>query len=143
MHAARNQTLLFCIFHLFSIVLLAVGHLNMATVDEQDTVDIIDSKSLPPIVQKALQIWKESLREGAGNTAGIDVDKLDPLKWPSLSQVFDLDPKTAKELITLDSNRPTCFQRQLDPEVFHWAGTRFTFMNLHLHRGLWKTSQVG
>ena len=43
--------------------------------------------------------------------------------------------------MTLKTGSSQAFVRDLDPELFHWHGTRVTFMSLQLLKGFWKKKE--
>eukprot|EP00798_Chlamydomonas_sp_ICE-L_P005298 gene5297-biopygen12342 len=49
--------------------------------------------------------------------------------------------KICEQLVTLKTGSSQAFVRDLDPELFHWHGTRVTFMSLQLLKGFWKKKE--
>ena len=105
-----------------------------------DTAGDAQDITPPTVVVAWLKVLKESLLKS--KTSSKDVNELEPLVWDSFTKTFTVDPKTVHELVTLKNGSTTAFIRDLDPELFHWDGTKATVLDLNLLKAFWKTSEV-
>ena len=105
---------------------------------EEGEERLVTTADLPDVFQTFLALCRDSLQITSNSSKS--VEQLDPLVWSAgFQQTFSIDPPTLHEMTQRkqhSSGKPA-FQRELDPELFHWAGTTITFMNLHLLRGFW------
>lgn len=95
---------------------------------------------VPSFIESFLDPYFKSLLNKT--TQPKSVEQLDPLVWGSFTQTFTVDPKTLFELCELQPNSTTQFQRELDPEIFHWHGTAVYFLDPHLLKQFWKRDKV-
>ena len=106
-----------------------------------DAPEEVDQPLTAPLI---IHAWMENCKESlkTNRTKSLEVTEVNPLIWASLDQVFLIDPKTLHELLMLKPSSCTKFMRELEPGMFHWHGTTFTFMNLGLLKALWRTDKV-
>eukprot|EP00798_Chlamydomonas_sp_ICE-L_P005299 gene5299-18543_t len=83
---------------------------------------------VPGLVATWVKTIRDTLKKKS--TTNKVVFELDPLVWGSLEQ-----------LVTRKTGSSQAFVRALDPELFHWHGTRVTFMSLQLLKGFWKKKE--
>lgn len=100
-----------------------------------------DEVTVPSFIDQFLDPYRQSLLHN--RTKPVEAHELNSLVWGSFRQEFSLDPKTLGELLTLKPGSSKVFQRELSPELFHWAGTSIYFLDLHLLKPLWLSERVG
>eukprot|EP00798_Chlamydomonas_sp_ICE-L_P015790 gene15790-21913_t len=127
-YKCRSATFLSGAFAFFiSICYLMTDNLDDGSNPETSVVD-----DVPGLVATWVKTIRDTLKKN--NTTNKVVSELDPLVWGSLEQ-------TLEQLVTLKTGSSQAFVRDLDPELFHWHGTRVTFMSLQLLKGFWKKKE--
>eukprot|EP00798_Chlamydomonas_sp_ICE-L_P008886 gene8883-3765_t len=127
-YKCRSATFLSGAFAFFiSICYLMTDNLDDGSNPETSVVD-----DVPGLVATWVKTIRDTLKKNS--TTNKVVSELDPLVWGSLEQ-------TLEQLVTLKTGSSQAFVRDLDPELFHWHGTRVTFMSLQLLKGFWKKKE--
>eukprot|EP00798_Chlamydomonas_sp_ICE-L_P002469 gene2469-17164_t len=127
-YKCRSATFLSGAFAFFiSICCLMTDNLDDGSNPETSVVD-----DVPGLVATWVKTIRDTLKKNS--TTNKVVSELDPLVWGSLEQ-------TLEQLVTLKTGSSQAFVRDLDPELFHWHGTRVTFMSLQLLKGFWKKKE--
>ncbi len=95
--------------------------------------------AVPPVLLAFCSHAQKQLSDG---NKGVAVRNLAPgfFQGGPIGRVFHADVQTLHELVTLQPQSCTKFERALTPELFHYDGVIVHYLDLHYLQPYWKES---
>jgi hypothetical protein len=96
---------------------------------------------VPPVLLAFCSHAQKQLSDG---NKGVAVRNLAPgfFQGGPIGRVFHADVQTLHELVTLQPQSCTKFERALTPELFHYDGVIVHYLDLHYLQPYWKDKSV-